>query len=191
MIKPVTFNARNIKKLVPFHIAEAKGINSDEAIHFFVSDIKLNAIKNRKYIPDVYYKAKAVLTPDFSLYLEADRDEWRRNVELNRKIGEWWQREGVTVIPSISWADETSFDFCFAGVGQGGIVAISSQGITRIDLFYRGVDEMVRRLRPKYIICYGTKVFLNYNVLYYQTFVEERFYGRSGQGWRRAKSTGR
>ena len=43
-------------------------------------------------------------------------------------LGAWWQKNGLTVIPSISWSDEHSFDWCFDGDPVRGTVAVSSVG---------------------------------------------------------------
>ena len=66
----------------------------------------------------------------------------------------------MTVIPSVSWSDESSFDWCFDGDPVGGAVAISSVG-TQMDaeskhLFRLGYEEMMVRLKPTTIFFYGT-----------------------------------
>lgn len=46
--------------------------------------------------------------------------------------------------------------FCFDGIEQNSIVAVSTLGVrTEKDLFMQGYNEMLRRLNPSKIICYG------------------------------------
>ena len=35
------------------------------------------------------------------------------SVFKNRWCGAYWQSKGLKVIPTVSWGDERSFDFCF------------------------------------------------------------------------------
>ena len=66
---------------------------------------------------------------------------------------------GINVVPTISWSDEASFDWCFDGEPEGGLVAVSSVG-TQMNanarkLFMAGYNEMMKRLKPSGIIFYG------------------------------------
>ena len=63
---------------------------------------------------------------------------------------------GKNVIPTISWSDERSFEFCFEGVEQESIVAVSTHGNRyAIDDFMKGYNELLRKIKPRAIICYG------------------------------------
>lgn len=67
---------------------------------------------------------------------------------------------GIRVIPTISWADRDSYEWCFEGEPEGYTVAVSSVGTqgsqeTR-QLFLDGYREMIARLHPSTIIMYGT-----------------------------------
>ena len=84
---------------------------------------------------------------------------WRQieSVAKNRWVGAYWQSKGLTVIPTISWSDSRSFEFCFNGVGRGGTVAVGMIGCKRSRIgFMRGYNEMLERLQPKKIIVFGT-----------------------------------
>lgn len=67
---------------------------------------------------------------------------------------------GIKVIPTISWSDESSFEWCFDGEPVGGTVAVSSVGTqnnkTAKELFLNGYNEMMKRLEPETVIFYGT-----------------------------------
>ena len=75
-------------------------------------------------------------------------------------LGAYWQSNGITVIPTISWSDESSFDWCFDGEPVGGAVAVSSVGTqmnaTARALFLAGYKEMLERLQPSQILFYGS-----------------------------------
>lgn len=63
------------------------------------------------------------------------------------------------MIPTISWSDPDSFDWCFDGEPRGGVVAVSSVGTQKnrasASLFMEGYNEMLRRLNPCKIVFYG------------------------------------
>lgn len=75
----------------------------------------------------------------------------------NRWVGAYWQSKGRIVIPTISWSDSRSFEFCFEGVEQGGTVAVGMIGCKKSKLpFMRGYNEMLARLKPEKIIVFGS-----------------------------------
>ena len=97
-----------------------------------------------------------LLTPDFSTY--ADMNLWRQieSVAKNRWVGAYWQSNGLTVVPTISWSTPRSFDFCFDGVEQNAVVAVSTVGCRRSKAsFLCGYEAMLNKLNPKTIICFG------------------------------------
>ena len=133
-------------------------VNKKKGVHFFVDDYRFSGTYDN---PDRslkrYSQYAFLLTPDFSTY--ADMDLWRQleSVAKNRWVGAYWQSKGKTVIPTISWSDARSFEFCFDGVEQGGTVAVGMIGCksSRIG-FMRGYNEMLERLQPDKIIVFGT-----------------------------------
>ena len=86
-------------------------------------------------------------------------DLWRQleSVAKNRWVGAFWQSKGKIVIPTISWSDARSFEFCFEGVEKGTIVAIGMIGCKQSKFnFMRGYNQMLKRIQPSKIICFGT-----------------------------------
>ena len=126
-------------------------------VHFFVDDYRFDGIyRNPEKTLKKYSQYKFLLTPDFSLY--ANMPLWLQlsNVAKNRWVGAYWQSKGLNVIPTISWSTAQSFKFCFDGVENGSIVAISTVGCLKARLnFMRGYDRMLEKINPKAIICYG------------------------------------
>lgn len=133
-------------------------INRQKGVHFFVDDYRFSGIyDNPKRSLERYSQYAFLLTPDFSTY--ADMDLWRQleSVAKNRWVGAYWQSKGLTVIPTVSWGLSQSFEFCFDGIEQGGIVAVGMIGCKcSRSSFMRGYNEMLERLNPKIIIVFGT-----------------------------------
>ena len=148
--------------LLRFHCANtAKDFNT--GIHFFTDDYRFERVWNKpeKYT-ELLKKFECILSPDFSLYLEMPLPMMVWNVYRSRFIGQYYQRQGIKVIPTIQWARENTFSFCFAGIPKGSIVAISTIGIKGTDeqkkIFQNGVDAMIETIEPSKILVYGGNV---------------------------------
>jgi hypothetical protein len=59
----------------------------------------------------------------------------------------------------VSWAAPESYDFCFAGLPQYSLLAISTVGTHKNPsdraFFLAGFEQMVERLSPSCVLCYG------------------------------------
>lgn len=132
--------------------------NCRNGVHFFVDDYRFEGIYNNpERTLSKFSQYAFLLTPDFSTY--ADMDLWRQieSVAKNRWVGAYWQNKGLIVIPTISWSTPRSYEFCFDGVEQNAIVAISTLGCRNSKLqFLRGYEAMLQKLSPETIICFGT-----------------------------------
>lgn len=100
-----------------------------------------------------------MLTPDFSLYLDMPLPMQRWNVYRSRALGLIWQREGMEVVPTLSWSTPDSYEFCFDGIPQGGTVATSTVGVmsdeAALALWRDGMSEALRRVKPSRLLLYG------------------------------------
>lgn len=177
LVPAVKFDVNEVTDLIPFHQAEARGVKSTEAIHFFLTDNRLRTLARRNFIHPVYYKAYAIIAPDFSVYYDRSETEWRNSIEANRRMAKWWAREGLRVVPSLTWADERSFDICFSGIEKGSVVAISVQGVYDFEIFWKGFYALLERLEPSGILCYGTRFRLiaPCPVKYFLTYSEKKW----------------
>ncbi len=120
--------------------------------HFFIPDHKMRGVWERPRVAIKFIqKLPVVLSPNFSLAHPQEAKQLLA-VYKNRWCGAWWQLQGLTVIPSISWTGSMSYDFCFSGVESGGVVGISAENYRR---FPAGFDEMISRLSPAMILCLG------------------------------------
>ena len=78
------------------------------------------------------------------------------NTFRSRWCGAYLQSNGVKVIPTLAWGGPETFWFCFDGVEKKSVVAVSTLGVrSEKDLFIQGYNEMLRRINPEKIICYG------------------------------------
>jgi hypothetical protein len=131
--------------------------NTKKGVHFFVDDYRFSGIYDHpERTLERYSQYEFLLTPDFSTY--ADMDLWRQleSVAKNRWVGAYWQSKGLCVIPTISWSDARSFEFCFDGVQQGSTVAVGMIGCKHSRrAFMNGYNEMIDRLHPENIIVFG------------------------------------
>ena len=122
-----------------------------------------------------------MLTPDFTLYVEMPIAMKIWNTYRSRLIGQMAQRMGITVIPTVSWCEEETFEFCFDGLPKNATLSISTIGVKKHEynfgIWKAGCDEMIRRLKPETLLVYGGEVEYDYGdtkVVYYENKVTER-----------------
>ena len=99
--------------------------NAYKTVHFFTYDWLFDKMYEKA--ADCAEKLKqyyALLSPDFSMFTDMPKALQIYSVFKNRWCGAYWQSLGSRVIPTISWGDESSFDFCFDGVEEGATVAV-------------------------------------------------------------------
>lgn len=129
-----------------------------KGLHFFVDDYHFERVWNnpQRYV-DKIRRFSAVLSPDFSPYTEMPFAMQLWNHYRKHWVAAFWQREGVTVIPTIRTSGDPRADsFFLEGEPKGGIVAISSMWSDRTgDLFKEKFEMMVDKLKPIRIIVYG------------------------------------
>lgn len=154
----------------------------ESGIHFYIDDYQFERVWNQPYLYlDKLAEFDCMLTPDFSLYQEMPIAMKIWNTYRSRLIGQMAQRMGIIVIPTVSWCEKETFTFCFDGLPQRATLSISTIGVKQdsynFDLWKSGVDEMIKRLRPKTLLIYGGKVDYDYGnikTVYYENKVTER-----------------
>lgn len=130
------------------------------AVHHFVGDEHLpNVYANPERALEKYRQYSLVLTPDYSLYREMPQAIQVESVFRSRWMGAYWQSKGLRVIPSVSWSDVFSFEFCFEGLEKGGVVAVSTVGCRMYGsdkvAFMRGYRALLEQVHPRLVFCYG------------------------------------
>lgn len=132
---------------------------SKGAVQFFVDDYHFESVwGSPKKSMLLVGKTGNALSPDFSLFVGDPLAIQIWNTYRNRWLGRYWQERGIKVIPSITWSDEESYDFCFAGVEKGSTVAISTVGANKKDTrqgFIDGFEIMLEAIEPELVLVYG------------------------------------
>lgn len=145
---------------IPFNYAKTIDHPENKGIHFFLDDYQFNRVwaRPRTYL-HMIQKFAYVMSPDFSIYVDFPLVIQLYNHYRKHWLAAYWQENGVEVIPSISWGNEDSFEWCFDGEPHYSTVAVSSVGTQSSQegrsVFLQGYMEMMRRLEPEAIIFYG------------------------------------
>lgn len=159
-----------------------------KSCHFFIDDYQFNRLWTDidRYIP-MLRECDYVMTPDFSTYTDFPKAIQIYNHYRKHWVGAYMQEKGIKVIPTISWSDSDSFEWCFDGEPVGGTVSVSSVGCMKRkenkELFLSGYQEMIKRLRPTQIIFYGEiPEECKENIVRIKLFTD-KFKGAKTNGW--------
>lgn len=154
------------------------------ALHFFLNDYQFrNAVwRNLENTTMSISKYDAVIVPDLSLWIDLPTDYYNtQSVYRNRFIGAYWQKCGLNVIPSASWGDLDSFKYCFKGLPNESVIAVSGMGNRKSRDAYNRWCYGLRRLEdekhPKLILVYGGEIEipgLNTPVQFIPDFINSR-----------------
>ena len=155
----------------------------DRAVHMFLDDYQIERLWSS---PDNYVdrlrEFECVFTPDFSLYSDMPIAMQIWNTYRSRLVGQIMQDNGVKIVPTVSWGLPETFEFCFDGIEQGSICVVSTIGVkkdeTATQIWRDGMDEMIKRIQPSAIWCYGGKVEYDYKgipVTFFENEITERF----------------
>ncbi|MDR2586382.1 MAG: DUF4417 domain-containing protein [Prevotellaceae bacterium] len=157
-LSPVKSIDDNVE-FMPFNFVKTSK-DYTKGVHFFIDDYQFNRLWTK---PDVYCKIlkdfKYVLSPDFSLYADIPyvMQLWKHYQK--QWFGCYMQKQGIEVIPTIGWADERSFKFCFEGIPKHSVVAVSSVGTQANreskELFQKGFKRAMRVLKPTQVVFFG------------------------------------
>ena len=166
--------------LIGFNYAKSNK-EKNVGIHFYIDDYQFERLWNNpeEYI-DILKEYECILSPDFSLYMDMPMPMKIWNIYRSRQIGQYYQQQGINVIPTISWAERETFEFCFKGIPKGSIVSISTIGVKKnkdaLEIWKNGVDAMIAEIQPSAILVYGGELDYDYGdieVRYYENQVTE------------------
>lgn len=143
---------------------EHKQVEAREVgVHFFLDDYQFERLWRRpnEYL-NLLRKFKFVLSPDFSLFTDHPKAVQLFSHYKKQWLAAYWERQGLTVIPTICWSNSDSFDWCFDGVPIGSVVAVSTKGTQGNSIskerFFAGYNQMMKRLRPKTVLLFGKEI---------------------------------
>ena len=167
--------------LIGFNYAKTSK-EKNVSIHFYLDDYQFERIWNNpgEYI-DILKEYDCILSPDFSLYLDMPMPMKIWNVFRSRQIGNYYQQQGIKVIPTIQWAEKETYSFCFEGIEEQSVVSVSTIGVKRnkeaLQIWKDGMDAMIEKIKPKTILVYGGELDYDYGdikVIYYENKITER-----------------
>jgi len=154
------YNGKTPTHLLPFNYAMTSKLHC-YCIHFYIDDYQFERVWNN---PELYCKIlsrfQCVIGPDFSQYRNMSYPLRIYNCYRNRLISSYLQKNGVNLIPNVTWSLPDSYDYSFEGIPANSVIAINCTSIISCNLskylWYKGYNEAIRRLKPKLIIRYGT-----------------------------------
>lgn len=165
-------NEFDIPKMLPTHIDDIEhiplqGFNyalkeknpENIGVHFFLHDYQFERVWKYpdRYLP-ILSRFKFVLSPDFSPYANMPRALKIFNVYRNRWCGRFWQDNGITVIPTVTWSDADSLQYCLNGIPKHSTIAISTMGEGRWAKWQslkNNWNFVIDTLQPECILLYG------------------------------------
>lgn len=157
-IQPVEYTGC---KWIGFNYASSRRIRKGYGLHFFLDDYQFVRLWSNvnNYIP-MLQQYDYVMSPDFSMYRDYPFPLQLYNHYRKHWLAAYMQENGIKVIPSICWSDESSYEWCFDGEPTHSVVAVSSVGTGQNkysrEFFLQGYEEMYRRLKPTKVLFYGS-----------------------------------
>lgn len=147
-------------RLVAYNDRACREPKPGDCLHWFLDDYRFEAAWSLpQRVLSRVQRVGTALTPDFSLWREMPRCMQVWQVYRSRWCGAWWAMHGVSVIPTVSWSGEASYDFAFAGIPPGSAVGVSAVGVMRDRearrLFGAGYEAMLATVRPSLVLAYG------------------------------------
>lgn len=152
--------------LIGFNYAKTSK-EKNVGIHFYVDDYQFERVWNypEKYT-DILLTYDCILSPDFSLYMDMPMPMKIWNVYRSRQIGAYYQGQGIKVIPTLSWAEPETYQFCFLGIEKGSVVSVSTVGVkesdSALDVWADGMREAIKQIEPEAVLEYGGDIGFDY-----------------------------
>lgn len=137
--------------------------DKDVGVHFYIDDYQFERVwRYPERYTDMLAQYDCILSPDFSLYMDMPMPMKIWNVYRSRFIGAYYQSQGLYVIPTLSWAEPETFEFCFLGIPKGSIVSVSTLGVWGNEaaraVWVAGMDKAIEVIEPEAILLYGNEI---------------------------------
>lgn len=133
---------------------------------------------------------KAVLMFDYqldrhcskTLYMDMPDAMQQWNRYRSAALGWYWAQQGITVVPTLSWAQPSSYRFCFKGIPKHSTVATSTVGVVRDKdaqkVWHDGMREAMKRLEPSRVLLYGKNIGFDFGGCEVVEYKAGGFHGR-------------
>lgn len=123
-----------------------------------------------------------LLTPDYSLGVDVPDFCNKRHLYMTRFVGAYWQQCGYNVLPTASWGNVDSFRYCFEGLPEQSLLAVSGMGHHKSRahkmLWQEALRELEKQKKPTAILVYGDEESvpnLQTPLLFIQSFISKKF----------------
>ena len=128
-------------------------------VHYFIQDYTFEAIwRNTDRYVDRLLEHEAMITPDFSMYIDFPKALRIFNHYRNMWVGAYMQSKGMKVIPNVGSCVDGN-EWFLDGMPSGGVVAFSTHGGIRNDdnraILVRAYERMMDELKPTGIVWFG------------------------------------
>ena len=138
-------------KLLGFNYATNKKTENKEGqwVHFFLPDYRFQQVWNnpQRYI-DCFRQYKGITSPDFSCYIGMPKAMQIFNVYRMAFLSAYYERYGIKVLPSVTWGEPDTYDWCFDWVPKRSAIVSQSK-------FLHGFERMLDIVKPYQVIIYG------------------------------------
>ncbi len=136
-----------------------KDINFDTIVGLYIAIIYKD-IELLKYYKYVFRNVKYIIGPDYSMYGNFRDSTLIHQLEKEAVVCGWFLFEmGINVYPNVTYALESSFDYCFSNIYYGSNVALSLKGSIdgniNEELIIKAITKVVDTIFPKAIIVYS------------------------------------
>ena len=171
------------ERMIGFNYSRTKSLRG-ACVHFFIDDYQFERVWQFPTRYGYLRNAQCVCMPNWSGYVDWPEPLIRWNYYRNAAMGAWWQSQGLTVIPVFQWATESSFDWCFDYLPQGGTYAVCPKGTQNSrdgkERFRVGLEAGLETLKPDRLLVVGKADFDferygNLEVIHYEDEQIRRF----------------
>lgn len=171
-VKGVRLRDPESVRLLGFNYATNKKTQDKEKqwVHFFLPDYRFQQVWNQptKYI-ECFRQYKGICSPDFSCYIGMPKAMQIFNVYRMAFLSAYYEREGIKVLPSVTWGEPDTYSWVFDWVPKGSAVVVSTVGCMQNKKatveFLKGYEKMLEVVHPYQVILYG-KVSENIEAMY-------------------------
>ena len=164
-IKGIHLNHPENVRLLGFNYATNPATKDKDKqwVHFFLPDYRFQQVWNQpqRYI-NVFKQYRGIVSPDFSVYVGMPKAMQIFQVYRMAFMTAYYQQFGIKVIPSVTWAEEDTYDWCFNWIPKGSAVVVSTVGCVQNKAaraaFLQGFEAMLNRVEPSEIVLYGHEI---------------------------------
>ena len=161
-IEVVTFD-----KVIPLP-AVKRVDNFNNLLCFYCDDFQFERfwLKPDRYI-EFIRGFKAIINFDFSTYSDMPKAFQIWNVYKNAWLGNYYQNQGINIIPNVTWSIGTLCDYHYKHMPKESVIAISHIGISNPEreIFQQELTLVIQELRPIQILLYGKEIAIDNNLI--------------------------